>query len=136
MGAKPVVEIDGRLFTTLDGFAEAFGRAARVDHDWHGNLDAFHDILRGGFGTPEGGFILRWINSDLSRERLGYSETIRQLQHRLLACHPSNRDLVAGELSDAMAGIGPTVFDRLVEIMQDHGVGGDEAEDGVELELR
>src|SRR5262245_39633780 len=46
---------------------------------WGRNLDAFNDILRGGFGTPEGGFVLQWINSALSRERLGYPETVRRL---------------------------------------------------------
>jgi Barstar (barnase inhibitor) len=49
---------------------------------WGHNLDAFNDILRGGFGTLEGGFILRWKNSTVSRERLGYPETVRQLDRR------------------------------------------------------
>ena len=40
-------EIDGEHFSTLEAFYE--GR----------NLDAFNDILRGGFGTPDEGFVLR-----------------------------------------------------------------------------
>src|SRR5437667_7339532 len=37
------------------------------NYDWQGNLDAFNDLLRGGFGTPEGGLILVWLNSEASR---------------------------------------------------------------------
>jgi hypothetical protein len=41
------------------------------DVHWGRNLDAFNDILRGGFGTPEGGFILRSVNAARSRDLLG-----------------------------------------------------------------
>jgi hypothetical protein len=133
---KPIIELDGTTFSTLEGFAEAFSRVALADHAWHGNLDAFNDILRGGFGTPDGGFILRWINSGVSRERLGYVETIRQLEELLIKCHPSNRTHITEELEAARAGLGHTVFDWLVEIIESHGEGGEESEDGVELDLR
>jgi hypothetical protein len=103
--------------------------------EWGHNLDAFNDILRGGFGTPEGGFVLRWVNSALSRERLGYPETVRQLERRLASCHPANREYVAADLERARQGVGPTVFDWLVEIIAVHGAGGAEQEDGVELVL-
>ncbi|HEX5053929.1 MAG TPA: hypothetical protein VFZ65_19275 [Planctomycetota bacterium] len=136
MRAKPIVEIDGGSLRTLEDFAAAFRRAALVDCEWHGSLDAFDDILRGGFGTPEGGFVLRWINSDASRKHLGYLETVRQLQRRLQTCDSSNRHRVEQELRAATAGTGPTVFDWLVEIIEDHGAGGRQADDGVELELR
>lgn len=136
MGSKPVVEIDGARFTTLEEFAEHFSAAALDDYSWRGNLDAFNDVLRGGFGTPEGGFVLRWINSTLSRQRLGYAETVRQLERVLSKCHPANRSRVAAEIEAARSETGPTVFDWLVEIIETHGENGAEAEDGVELELR
>jgi hypothetical protein len=136
MRTKPVIELDGRTFSTLEGFAEAFSRVALVNYTWQGNLDAFNDILRGGFGTPAGGFILRWVNSGISRERLGYIETVRQLEERLKKCHLTNRAHVTEDLKAAKAGLGPTVFDWLVEIIESHGEGGDESEDGVELDLR
>lgn len=99
------------------------------------NLDAFNDILRGGFGTPDGGFTLRWLNHEVSQRRLGYDETVRQLELRLQRCHPSNRKSVAAELARAQAHTGPTVFDWLVEIIRIHGPDGEEAEDRVELVL-
>lgn len=136
MCTKPVIELDGSTFNTLEQFAEVFSQVALDNRTWNGNLDAFNDILRGGFGTPDGGFILRWINSDVSRQRLGYPETIRQLERRLAKCHPANRSIVAAELDAARSGKGQTVFDWLVEIITTHGEGGLEAEDGVELDLR
>ena len=36
----------------------------------------------------------------------------------------------------ARASLGPRDFDAIVEIIRDHGRGGSQSEDGVELELR
>jgi RNAse (barnase) inhibitor barstar len=128
-------EIDGKRFSTLEEFFEEISEVLIPDVFWGHNLDAFNDILRGGFGTPEQGFRLVWKNSDLSRERLGYSETVRQLKLRLARCHQLNRESVAETLESALKNEGATVFDWLVEIIKVHGSGGDEEEDNVELVL-
>lgn len=133
--ACAVYEIDGRDFATLEEFYGVIGRVLIPGAAWGRNLDAFNDILRGGFGTPDGGFLLRWVHSALSRERLGYPETVRQLERRLARCHPLNRPSVSEALERARRGDGPTVFDWLVEIIEAHGEGGAEEEDGVELIL-
>jgi RNAse (barnase) inhibitor barstar len=133
--AKAVYEIDGRDFATLEEFYEVVSRVLIPGAKWGHNLDAFNDILRGGFGTSEEGFVLRWANSALSRERLGYPETARQLEHRLMRCHPTNRQYVSADLERARQGVGPTVFDWLVEIIAKHGAGGAEQADGVDLVL-
>ncbi len=128
-------EIDGANFGTLEEFYVEVSRVLIPGAAWGHNLDAFSDILRGGFGTPEGGFTIVWRNARSSRERLGYPETVRQLQVRLQRCHPTNRDLVRADLEQAEQGNGPTVFDWLVDIIRDHGPGGEQADDGVTLEL-
>jgi RNAse (barnase) inhibitor barstar len=128
-------ELDGNNFSTLEEFYDEISRVLIPGAHWGRNLDAFNDILRGGFGTPDGGFTLRWLNHHVSRQRLGYPETVRQLEVTLQRCHPANRERVAGELARARAHTGPTVFDWLVEIIRIHGPGGEEAEDGVELVL-
>jgi RNAse (barnase) inhibitor barstar len=133
--AKAVYEIDGRDFATLEEFYGVVSRVLIPGAMWGHSLDAFNDILRGGFGTPEGGFILRWKNSTVSRERLSYPETVRQLDRRLSRCHPSNRQSVGQQLELARLGVGPTVFDFLVEIIEIHCMGDEEQEDGVELIL-
>ena len=128
-------EIDGERFSSLEGFYEEVSHTLIPEAEWGHNLDAFNDILRGGFGTPEQGFILRWRNHALSKARLGYPETVRQLELRLQRCHPTNRGFVGRDLAEARKGLGPTVFDWLVEIIRDHGVGGTQEEDHVELVL-
>jgi len=134
---KPTLEIDGTRFDTLEGFYDEVSRQLIPRSDWGRNLDAFNDILRGGFGTPEGGFVLVWRHHDSSRVSLGHAETARQLRLRLGRCHPSNIPFVRADLETALRGEGPTVFDWLVEIIRVHGSGGgEEAEDGVELSLR
>jgi RNAse (barnase) inhibitor barstar len=135
MSQKPIYEIDGSRFSTLEGFYDEISNVLIPGAKWGHNLDAFNDILRGGFGTPEGGFVLRWANSALSRDRLGYPETVRQLELRLKRCHPANRQQVAQHQKDATEEKGSTVFDWLVEIIRVHDAGGSEGEDGVELIL-
>ncbi len=128
-----IVEIDGSQFSTLEEFFSHFGERAHTA-PWGKNLDAFNDVLRGGFGTP-GSFVFRWKNHAVSRQRLGHEETVRQLERKLLQCHPANSVSVAQELASARHHQGPTVFDWLVEIIREHGPSGSEAEDQIHLEL-
>jgi hypothetical protein len=130
----PVLVIDGANFSDFDGFAREFTRLL-CNYTWRGNLDAFNDLLRGGFGTPENGWVLRWLNSESSRAALGYEETTRRLERLLLTCHPSQRSNIQARISRARRGEGPTLFDEIVDIIRIHGPGGRESEDGVLLEL-
>jgi len=127
--------LDGTRITSLESFYEEISRVLIPGAQWGRNLDAFNDILRGGFGTPDEGFTLRWERSAVSRESLGYSETKRQLELRLTRCHPTNRDDVRQKLTLARSGKGPTVFDWLVQIIEDHGPAGEQSSDNVRLVL-
>lgn len=135
MNTKQIYSINGEEFSSLDEFYDSISNNLIPGCDWGRNLDAFNDILRGGFGTPEEGFILLWKNSDLSRERLGYDETVKSLEGTLKKCHFTNVPKIEKPLHNAKLGQGPTVFDWLVGIIREHGKGGQEAEDGVELRL-
>lgn len=131
---KPVLLIDGDRFDDFAGFAREFSNLLS-DWTWNENLDAFNDILRGGFGTPEDGFVLRWINSDRSREVLGWVETISFIERKLERCHPANRGRVAEDLEAVHRSEGETLFDLLVSIIRAHGPGGAESDSMVDLEL-
>lgn len=133
-GDLPVLAVDGARFSDFAGFAREFSRLLS-NHEWRGNLDAFNDILRGGFGTPENGWVLRWLNSELSRAALGYEATTRRLEGLLPTCHPSNRSTFEARIAHARRGQGPTLFDEIVDIIRRHGPGGNESEDAVVLEL-
>lgn len=128
--------IDGKRFSSLEGFYKEISRVLVPGVYWGHNLDAFNDILRGGFGTPDEGFALIWENSETSKRSLGYPEAVRHLQQRLESCHPSNRHSVEAQLRDAENYGGDTVFDWLVEIIRVHSTGGEEASDNIVLELR
>ena len=125
--------IDGHRTYSLEAFFDEFGRIVLHETRWGRNLDAFDDVLQGEFETPDEGFTLRWINSGDARNSLGYAETARQLRLRLERCHPTSREQVRQALSAAERGAGPTVFDWLVEIIMDHGPGGNKAVDNVRL---
>jgi hypothetical protein len=127
--------ISGSAFSSLEEFATHFSSVVLVDYKWNGNLDAFNDILRGGFGTPDSGFVLHWQEHAISKERLGHAEMAARFERLLSTCHPSNIPSIEADLALARAGRGPTLFDLLLEIIRDHGVGGSQAEDGVELVL-
>lgn len=127
--------IEGSRIHSLEGFYDEISTIVIPSVNWGRNLDAFNDILRGGFGTPDGGFIIRWANSALSREYLGYEETEKQLRLRLEKCSPSSREAVSRELSNAISKRGTTVFDWLVDIIGIHGADGEEKEDNVTLIL-
>ncbi|TLD69672.1 barstar family protein [Phragmitibacter flavus] len=96
---KKIFIVDGGRFSTLKEFYKEIKESFGINCTWGHNLDAFNDILRGGFGTPEEGFVIKWTHSELSKVKLGKD------------------------------------FDRLIEIIRCHCVGGDEEEDGVELHL-
>jgi len=133
---RPTLIIDGARFHDFDGFCEEISAVLTPGlYQWHGNLDAFVDILRGGFGTPEGGFVLVWRNSVISRSALGWDATIAHWERILKGCHPSNRPSIGNRIDEARHHRGQTLFDLIVEIIGDRGPAGKEPEYGVELVL-
>jgi RNAse (barnase) inhibitor barstar len=88
---EPVYTLDGSRFTDLSGFYDEVSRSIIPGAKWDRNLDAFNDILSGGFGMPEGGFVLRWVHSDRSRSRVGYSATVEYLEQQLVVGKPADQ---------------------------------------------
>lgn len=127
--------IDGRRFSTLEGFYDEVERVLIPGASWGRNLNALNDVLRGGFGTPEEGFVLLWKHAALSRERLGHAETARMLRKSLVTCDQHAQTDLEKELAAAERGEGETVFDILLGILHTHGPGGEEAEDEVHVRL-
>ncbi len=116
------VEIDGRKFENLDQFYDAVVEAFRLPDFFGRNLDAFDDVLRGGFGhlDYDEPFELVWIESVVSRQVLGYQETARHLSKMLATCHPSNVPSIKRRLENARRGVGPTLFDEILDIIRLH----------------
>ncbi|MFI1094134.1 barstar family protein [Streptomyces sp. NPDC020917] len=118
--------LDGTRIRSLDDFwrvlMDAFDSPGRQYFGW--NLDAFADCLSGGPGAPDADdYVVAWHGHAISREHLGYPETVRQLELVLAQCHPSNRAAVEVRLAAAHDRRGQTVFDQLVEIFESRAPG-------------
>ena len=126
--------LDGNNFTTLEEFYDEISIILSLPSWWGRNLDAFNDVLRSDF-MPEQGYIIIWKNSHLSKQFLGYEETVKQLNKRLKNCHPDNIFSIQRQIDAAREQIGPTVFDWLIEVIRTHCIGGSEEKDNAELRL-
>jgi hypothetical protein len=128
--ARAVFVLDGERVHGLSGLWEEIDRVLLPPGTrWGKSLDAFNDVLRGGFGTPDEGFVLRVVNATALKRALGAAETARWLEARLPEVHPGNRHAFERRLDEARAGRGRTLFDEVVEIVTER------AADGVTLEL-
>ena len=70
-GGVPIIDLDGATIHDLDDVYDQVSERLIPGASWGRNLDAFNDILRGGFGTPHGDWVLRWHEAATSRARLG-----------------------------------------------------------------
>ena len=74
--------LDGNKFSDLDGFYTEIGNLLTDNKSWKigHNLDAFNDLLRGGFGMHEyeEELVIKWINYNKSKKDLG-NETVLTL---------------------------------------------------------
>jgi RNAse (barnase) inhibitor barstar len=115
--------IDGNDFNDIEGFYSEIDRLLTKDLTWDTghNLDAFNDILRGGFGVHEYGEPIKivWKNFALSRKAFGYEATVEHYEKMLSHCHPSNEKSVKALLSDAKNRTGETLLDKIVHIILD-----------------
>ncbi|ACT03206.1 barstar family protein [Paenibacillus sp. JDR-2] len=115
--------IDGTKISSYEDFCREFStNVLSGKHQWNGNLDAFNDILRGGFGDMEANepLTIIWKGSSTLKGSLGYTETIKILEERLLKCHLTNVPRVKEELRLAKNSEGPTIFDWLHKVISNH----------------
>jgi hypothetical protein len=116
--------LEGNKFDTLLGFYNEVERVLTKDLGWKigRNLNAFNDVLWGGFGAfeYEEPIHIIWEQSAKSKSDLDYPETIKWLEEKLKHCHPSNTPSVKEELLRANNGEGPTLFDIIIDIMEEH----------------
>ncbi len=117
---QPEYVLDGERFDTLEEFYAQVGQVLVNGEPWGENLDALEILLQGGFKSIPKKFRLVWRHAERSRERLGYAETIRQLQSQLRDCHPTALIKTAWALRAALRGQGSTVFDWIVESIGKH----------------
>jgi len=107
----------------LAGFYDEVARVFTQNLTWKigRNLNAFNDILRGGFGINEYGepFILVWENIEKSKADFGYPETAKYLRTNLESCHPNSSQHLKKCLIRAENGEGETIFVEIINV-KDH----------------
>ncbi len=117
------IVIDGEKFSDLEGFFAEIDKLLTNDLDWKTghNMDAFNDLLRGGYGVHEYGESLhiKWIHFAKSRQDLGYNATKSYFQDVLKNCHPSNREGVEKKLQEVKKCQGQTILDMIIDIILD-----------------
>lgn len=118
------IEINGNNFSTLNEFYDEIDNKLTKNLGWQTghNLDAFHDILLGGFGVYEylEPIKLVWKNSKKSESNLSYDQTIIWIQNKLKHCHPSNIPAIEKELVLAKHGQGQTLYEIILKIIRYH----------------
>jgi len=121
---KKTVIIHGQYISSLETFYDEIENELTKDLGWKTgrNLDAFNDLLRGGFGVYEyeEPFLLIWENSGYSKNHLGWEETIRYVKSKLKTCHPANTQYVEEDLRLAQQHKGQTLFEIIVDIIKSH----------------
>jgi len=122
------ITIDGSAFDDMPGFYDEVERKLTCGLAWRigRNLNAFNDVLRGGFGVHEYGepIAIRWLHAGKSRSDFGYGATVEHYKDMLECCHPSNRAIVEKRLDSASQKTGRTLFDIIIEIINNNDDSG------------
>ena len=116
--------IDGENFSDLGQFYDEVELKLTKGLDWKigRNLNAFNDVLRGGFGVHEyeEPLKLKWLNASKSKNDLGWDTTIQYLKRLLENCPPHNLEYLENELKSAEEKNGETLYDIILGIISSH----------------
>lgn len=118
------ITINGSLVRDIPSFYEEMNRVFMAGENWRmgNNLDAFNDVLHGGFGAIAGKEPVRllWKSMEQSRQALGYEATRKYYEEKLQPGSPFNKAYFSKQLAALDNGTGKTYFDILLGIIADH----------------
>lgn len=121
---KLELTINGDNFQDIEGFYEELNRLVMKEENWKlgVSLDAFNDLLYGGFGVIKEYDELEiiWLNSEKSRKDLGLETTKSYYQHKLEHPEIYSSKFAQEKLEELEAGSGQTYFEILLEIISEH----------------
>ena len=119
-----ILTIVGHNITDIPSFYDEINRVFMADVGWTlgQSLDAFNDMLHGGYGAIAGNEPIRIVWQDIGNSRLALGlETTRDfLQNKLLQPEVFNAHLILNQLSELDGGAGKTYFEIIIEIIADH----------------
>jgi len=115
------ITINGRYINDITSFYAEVNRVFMQTENWKigESLDAFNDLLYGGFGAISGNeqVELVWTDATISRDALGYDVTKAYYISKLQPGSPFNKKHFNNKLKELELGNGQTYFDILVEII-------------------
>jgi RNAse (barnase) inhibitor barstar len=121
---KTSIHIEGKDIHDIPSFYCEINRVLMSNEVWQiGNsLDAFNDLLYGGFGVldPTMETDIVWKDIEFSRKALGYEETKLFYLQKLVPGSPYNISYHQEKLKELESGKGQTFFDIVLEIIADH----------------
>ena len=121
---KKTITIEGSSIHDIHSFYQEINRVFMEGEDWKigDSLDAFDDLLYGGFGALDGDapVTLEWKDIGISRTTLGMDATREYYQQKLLPGSPFNRVAFTLKLTELNEGRGQTYFDIILEIISRH----------------
>lgn len=121
--------VDGKTFETLEGFFDVMSRHLAVSTESAKTLEEFEMMLEREFTDANNGMVLVWKNHHLSKESLGFEETLRSLEKKLKACHHSDVLTLRKELARTKKGNGVLLFDAIITLLKRY------TQKGLELRL-
>lgn len=121
---KRQIIINGSAIKDLVSFYEEINRVFMSDENWkiRNSLDAFNDLLYGGFGAVKTAepIDLIWLDIERSKEALGYKATKAFYEEKLKPGSLFNKALFERKLALLESGTGETYFDIIMSIISDH----------------
>jgi RNAse (barnase) inhibitor barstar len=86
------------------------------------NLDAFNDLLRGGFGVYEykEPIKLTWKNISKSKADLGLEATKKWYERKITESKIENQQFFKEKLKELTENNGQTLFDIIIKIISEH----------------
>ena len=121
---KQTIIINGENFSDLESFYDEIDRVLTKDLDWSTghNLDAFNDLLRGGFGIYEykEPIKLIWKNISKSKTDLGIEATKKWYERKITINKVEDQQFFKDKLIELTENKGQTLFDIIIEIILGH----------------
>ncbi len=118
------ITIDGNNIYDIPSFYEEINRIFMSDEDWKigQSLDAFNDLLYGGFGEIKGNEKIRliWKNFEQNKKSLGPEVTKAYYRNKLNFPSTFNIDFVQEKLAELENGTGKTYVEIILEIIGEH----------------
>lgn len=118
------IKIEGKSIHNISSFYKEINRVLMYNEDWQigDSLDAFNDLLYGGFGVlgEYSQVDMIWADIDFSREALSYNTTKLYYLEKLKPDSVFNKGYFEQQLNELEAGTGKTYFDIVMEIITEH----------------